>query len=322
VVELSLLERMVADPLKLYLEETLGIDTWRTEEQSTPATFSLTLEKRDVRTLTLELLHALLADAGAATAWIESVRQSGRLPFGPHGDRQLDEIVQLAHGLCAGLAAMNLSLAEIVTRPINGIDLGGCRLVGHLGDVHPTSRQLVIVTAREADKDSSGRPLHRAALQLLVAQAAGLDVTHATIISRRDAWRPGKRKNPTKKEPTPGLMDAWQSRVVRLGDELATQPAAATRLRDIVSLAHEAMLAARPTFGKLATCAPDSRVREFKAYVGEDFYPRTSESIMFGVSPMFDEVFGQHPERMAFLDAFRQQLQPAYVSIAVGYRLT
>jgi hypothetical protein len=117
-------------------------------------------------------------------------------------------------------------------------------------------------------------------------------------------------------------MDAWQSRVVRLGDELATQPAAATRLRDIVSRAHEAMLAARPTFGKLATCAPDSRVREFKAYVGEDFYPRTSESIMFGVSPMFDEVFGQHPERMAFLDAFRQQLQPAYVSIAVGYRLT
>jgi hypothetical protein len=82
------------------------------------------------------------------------------------------------------------------------------------------------------------------------------------------------------------------------------------------------MLAARPTFGKLATCAPDSRVREFKAYVGEDFYPRTSESIMFGVSPMFDEVFGQHPDRMVFLDAFRQLLQPVYVSIAVGYRLT
>ena len=322
VVELSLLERMVADPLKLYLEETLGIDTWRTEEQATPATFSLVLEKRQIRTLTLELLHALLADAGAATAWIDSVRQSGRLPFGPHGDRQLDEIVQLARGLRAGLATMNLSLAEIVTRPINGIDLGGCRLVGHLGDVQPTSRQLVIVTAREADRDSPGRPLHRAALQLLVAQAAGLDVTHAAIISRRDGWKPGKRKNPTKKEPTPGLMEAWQSRIVRLGDELASQQAAATRLHDIVSLAHEAMLAARPTFGKLATCAADSRVREFKTYVGEDFYPRTSESIMFGVSPMFDEVFGQHPERMAFLDAFRKLLQPAYVGIAVGYRLT
>jgi hypothetical protein len=117
-------------------------------------------------------------------------------------------------------------------------------------------------------------------------------------------------------------MDAWQSRIVRLGDELATRQAAATRLHDIVALAHEAMHAARPTFGKLATCAPDSRAREFKAYVGEDFYPRTSESIMFGVSPMFDEVFGQHPERMVFLDAFRQLLQPAYVGTAVGYRLT
>ena len=322
VIELSILERMVVDPLRLYLEKTLGIDTWRSDEQATPATFPLTLEKHVVRALTLELLHAIVADPRAEAAWVQSVRQSGRLPVGPHGDRQLEEIVQLAQGLSAALATHALDLASLVTMPLSAIDLGGCQLVGHVSGVLPSSRQLVIVTARESDKDSYGRPLHMAALQLLAAQAAGVDVTHATIISRRDTWKPGALKPATKKNPGPTLMDAWQVRVIRLANELAHPRSAADRLRETVGLAHEAMVSPRPAFGKVVTCSPDSRTRDFKEYVGGDFYPRTSEAIMFGVSPTFEDVFERHPARIAFLDRFRRLLQPGYVSVAEGYRLT
>ena len=319
--DLSRLERMVKDPLGLYLKETLGIDTWRDDEQATPATLPLTLERKQIRDLTLELLHLLFSDATAEGSWVAAVRQSGRLPVGPHGDRQLREIITLANGLKAGLDSEGLCLASTVSVPLADVALGRHRLVGTLAGVHRGPNRLVFVTAGESDKDSFGRPLHMAALRLLVARAAGIDVEAATLVSRRDGWKLDKRKEPSKRSPVPPLVDSWQVRIVRLEEHLMPAAAAAGHLDEIALLADEASTAPRPAFGKVATTTVQNREKVFEEQVGSDGYARSSESVMFGVSPHYRDVFTLEPARLLFLDAFQRLLQPEYNNRSKDYRL-
>ena len=321
LTELSLLERLVKNPLGLYLEETLGIDTWRDDDDAIPATLPLGLDRRQVRILTRDLLHVLVQDPTAAAAWIEAKQRSGMLPIGPHVQRQIDEIVALATGLKTGAAGRGLRLGALASEPLEDVPLGKHRLVGTLEGVHREPNELVVVTTGEAGKDDFGRPLHMAALHLLAARAAGIEVDRTTIISRRDGWKAGQQAKPTAKQPEPRPVEAWQTRSVKLAEPLTMPAAAAARLDAIAALAHEAVTAARPAFGKVLTAAADKREEEFEKAVEGEFYARTSECALFGVSPSFADVFGAVPERCAFLDAFNELLEPVFQRQEGGFYL-
>ena len=56
VTELAMVEEMVREPLGLYLKKTLGISTWRDDEEFPAATFPLAMADRDQRDLTMGLL--------------------------------------------------------------------------------------------------------------------------------------------------------------------------------------------------------------------------------------------------------------------------
>ena len=305
----------------MYLEETLGIDTRRVDDEAIPATLPLELGRRQARMLTRELLRVVVADPAAATAWVEGQQRSGMLPLGPHVQRQIDEIVALAAGLKAGAESRGLHLGSLASEPLDDVPLRRHRLVGTLEGVHRAPNELVVVMTAELDKDGYGRPLHMAALHLLAARAAGIEVDRATIISRRDGWKAGQQAKPTAKQPEPRPMEAWQTRSVKLADPLMIPAAAAARLDAIAALAHEAVAAARPAFGKVLTAAADKREAEFERTVEGDFYGRTSESALFGVNPSFADVFGAAPERLAFLDAFKQLLEPAHQRQEGGFYL-
>jgi len=322
VTELSLLERMVRDPLSLYLKETLGIDAWRDDEQPTPATLPLMLEKRQARRLTRELLDELIRNPEVAPDWVAAKQRSGLLPIGPHARRQADEIVALAMGLKAGATSEGFDLGRRSSIDLaKAARIGRHRLVGTLGGIHAEPGGLVIVTVGEAGKDDYGRPLHMAALHLLASIAAGIVIDAATLVSRRDEWVFGQMKKPTARRPTPEAVEPWQVRVVSLDGPLTNQAAAAARLDAIADLAHEATRHPRPAFGKVITAAPMKREGEFEKAITADFYGRTSECALFGVSPSFEEVFRAHPERLAFLDAFTNLLEPIYDRAARKYVL-
>jgi exodeoxyribonuclease V gamma subunit len=299
VIELQVLERMVVDPLRLYLEETLGISTWRENEQATPATFPLTLENYQIRALTLDLLRGLVAGSGAEQAWIEAVRQSGRLPFGPHGDRQLDEIVGLARGLRDEAVRKGLPLAGTVSREVR-VDLQAARVVGFLSGVHEASQQMVVVTTGKADSKSSARPLHVAALQLVAARAAGLDVTRVAVLSRHSTWHPGAVS--TAGRP----VNPCQIRTICL--DPAVEPAA--RLEEFCRLAREAVAAPCGLFGLAGVSAGD-REEAFGRFVSdkvwgtqESRYAKRPEAMVYGLNPTFRQVFASRSRELAFLDAF------------------
>jgi hypothetical protein len=171
----------------------------------------------------------------------------------------------------------------------------------------------VRVIAGTAGTQDYGRPLHLASLHLLAARAAGIDVDRAVVLSRRNDWKPGQLKKPTKKSPGPTLVDAWQVRELRLDPSLMERGDAARRLDAIAALAREAQRAPRPAFGKVLTGTAESRRAGFEQFIDGDAYGWSSERIFFGPSPSYPEVFEREPDRLAFIDAFQRLLTPVYV---------
>ena len=300
VVPLEFLERLAHDPLKLHLEETLGIDTWRTVEAQTPATFPLEFSAREVRRATEELLGVLVADPTGEQAWLEALQASGRLPIGPHGAAQLREIRELAGGIVELAAAKRVPLAGFVSRELR-LDAGDTRVVGHLLGVHEATRRLVVDTTGKADRDSWGRPLHVAAVRLVAARAAGLDVDTVSIIARHKDWSPG-RETPSGRAAKP-----CQLRTVVVPDGLDCRQ----RLMELVALVREALAEPRGTFG-LAETPPEKRPERFESVVrgttwGPD-YARSTEAFVYGLQPVYEQVFPPGSPAARFLDRYAAAL--------------
>lgn len=175
LTDLSLLEQLVKDPLRLYLEQTLGMSAWRDEDEPTPATIPLTVTKTQARALTGDLLHEIFGkdDAAAAVAvanWTDAKQSSGLLSLGPHMQRQVDEIIALARGLAAGLQSEAIDLRGLRSANLaEANQVGRFRISGTLPGIHAGTNQLAVVTASKVGRDEFGLPLHKAALHLLVA---------------------------------------------------------------------------------------------------------------------------------------------------------
>lgn len=302
-IEIAVLEQLARDPLRLYLQETLGISTWRDDEAATPATLPLELSGQAERELTLELIRLLATQPAAAADWSRAVRQSGRLPLGPHGDAQLAVIEQLAHGIVARSGRDGVPLTTAASPGVR-IELGGCRIVGRLEGLSEETRQLVILKAGKAERKSASRPLHVAAIRLLVARAAGLAVDRVSIVSRNGTWKPGA----TSKTGKP--VDPCQIRRVVLANDI--DPLA--RLAELCDLIREALAAPRGLFGLDETDVTERR-KAFDAFVSarnwatqEPLYPSTAEAAVYGLHPVFDAIFAAGSAELSFLDRYRGDL--------------
>lgn len=300
VVELGLLERLAHDPLRLHLEETIGIDTWRPDEAETPATFPLAFSPREVRRATEELLAVLVADPDGEAAWLESLTASGRLPIGPHGEAQLREIRELAHAIVTLADAKRVPLTGFVARELR-VDAGGTRVAGHLAGLHEASRRLVHVTTGRAERDSWGRPLHVAAVRLVAARAAGLDVEGVSIIARHGSWSPGRAASAGRP------ANPCQLRSVVLSDGLDCRG----RLAELVELVREALAEPRGLFG-LGETPREKRREKFEATVrpkhqGRD-YADSTEAFVYGLAPVYEQIFTPGSPAVRYLDRYAAAL--------------
>lgn len=298
-IEVTSLEALARDPLSLYIEQTLEIETWRRDEAATPATFRLSISKTATNKLSLELLARLAKDPQAEGEWMKGVRSSGRLPFGLHGDAVEQEIRELAAGIQVMCQQKSVPLVGCESCEVS-VDTRRSRVIGHVVGVHEPTRQIVHVTAGKGDRKSPGRPLHVAAVRLLVAKAAGLGVDKASVVSRHNDWKPGavtKAGNP---------VPPCAIRTVTL----AAHVNPFERLAEVCDLVIEASQGPRGLF-RLAEKNPGERVEGFASFVNgnwEPYYADSLEALVYGLTPSFDAVFAEGSAELAFLDRYYRLL--------------
>ncbi|MEO5975121.1 MAG: hypothetical protein ABIQ38_07980, partial [Ilumatobacteraceae bacterium] len=312
ILELSELEQFVADPLQLFVRHTLGIKAWRDNESATPATFPLSLTKREHRDRSEQLLQVLLNNNGsdAEAEWQDALQISGLLPVGVFGDAQLAEITQLVHGIVTESAAKQVPLQNGATHDIRGT-VGSFQIVGRIEGVHADSKQVVMLST-EDDFDKI-KPV--AALRLLVATAFDLSVDRLVVVSRHDKWKPGA----TNAKGTPAPIA--QIRTLRL-DPTITQSQAQDRLAVLGNLVRLALASPCASFGGAATEALVDRGegrKKFEQFVNSKSYRYSSESIVYGSHPQFGDVFATNAPELAFRARFDTQLTITYRGAKQGY---
>ncbi|MEX0671665.1 MAG: exodeoxyribonuclease V subunit gamma [Pirellulales bacterium] len=323
VIELAILEKLADDPLRLFLEHTLGIKTWREDDEPTPATLPLTLPGRQSRALALELLPLKVTTPAAVESWKESLRQSGLLPFGRLGERQLDEIEQLVDGMIkkAGQWEPVIPLTGFTSRKVR-IDLGNAIVEGDILLSGGAAGPLVTVRASAGGSNAYGRPLHCAAIHLVTALADAalahdIKPSQALVVARHDGWTPGELT----KAGRP--VEPCQIRPVVLGDDVDPRE----RLAAWCDLAIEALAGRRGLFG-LRDEDGESREEGFENFVtaknfatGESRYAASREAIAYGMAPVYADVFAEGSAESRFLDRYGAMFEVVYQKKGKVYRL-
>jgi exonuclease V gamma subunit len=312
IVELGQIVQLVLDPLRLFVRDTLDINTWRDNEVAVPAQFPLTLTKQQHRQLSAEALEELL-DENDITQWQEALHESGILPVGEFGTLAANELVLLATGMVREAAAQEISLSGGGSHDIR-ISAGARLVVGRLDNVHLETNRIVM-RSTESDFD---RVKKTAALHLLVAVAAGLNVESIVVVSRHNAWSPGSVTQ--KGEPAP----VASIRTIRLSPAI-DQEVAIARLSKLCDLVATALLTPCGSFDKAASEALTDRSKakdSFNSFVHGRSYGWSLEQVVYGTSPSFDDVFAPGAPELTFREQFDQQLSIAYLgSSKKGYEV-
>jgi len=306
IVELPVLEDMVRDPLRLYLRKTLGIDTWRDEEEFPAATFPLALTPRETRELMEGLLAHRLHAGGDVAGWVEAARAAGRIPFGRFGAAAVAEIIALVDGILAVAADPKkpIPLTGFTTQPVRvalpGRLLSGT-LTGYAARPDTSAGDLLVdIRVTRGERESWGLPLHIAALRLLVARAAGLAADRAIVVSRHKDWKPPNSTGP-----------AAIPRTVQLADALCDRTAAAERLAQICDLLPRALATPCGRFGGLVASIAEKLSVGDRAEAHRQFtnhlsyaYEGSDEELVYGRSPRFEDIFGPASPEVAFHTEF------------------
>jgi exodeoxyribonuclease V gamma subunit len=309
VIDLEMLELLVDDPLKLFLTKTLGVPAWQKNEESTPATLPTALKAWHLRDLVMELIPLASADPGAVGPWMETLRDRGVLPLGSMGEQQAAEICELAMGIAKQARESGVPVCDFSAVQMR-VDLGKHIFASDIPGFHQESGKMVIVRAEPGDKTSYGFPLHVAAIRLVAAQvaaqAAGLPIPdQVSVVARHKDWTPGAMTD------TGNPVKPCQIRKVRVDAGIDPRK----RLALWCELASEAMHERRGEFG-LRGKKSDTFEESFNDFVtaknfstGVARYPRTSEAIAYGLSPVFSDIFYDGSPERSFLTRFTSLFQ-------------
>jgi len=308
VIELEWLAEFMHDPLWPYVRKTLGINTWREDDLSIPATLPLELEKLEKRNLREDYIERLIAadDDKAredlAKAWAAAVTTNGDVPILGFGDAAVAEITQFSASLLKVARDEGVPLEDEHAKDIS-LTLDGVTLAGTIGRCYPDANNVEkIVLVRPDAMKSSSAPFKRvkmlAVVQLLAARAHGHDVGQAVVLNQHEKWFPGVVTPP----------EAAQKRRIKL-HETIDSARAKELLAELCSLYRQGVSAPLGCFGdtdKFLVTDRDMACDKFLAFVREKRYANTSESVIYGGQPDFDEVFPEDSSSVEFFTRFRQ----------------
>ena len=281
VVPVEMLEKVVHDPLRVYVRDTLHINTWRDDRQDDPATVPLSISKRDTALLAESLL-VTLRSGGTVESWERAAVLGGELPPGCFRAAELAGVKAFVDDLRTALNEWtSVSVEDVEIR----IDLGDGRVIrGTVPNVHTRADGTCFVltpcfSEREYVTARSTVPLH-----MILLAAAGRNVTDGPIPSLHADGGKVARRN------------------IRPATDLQ-QDACITRLRNLVSLLETARSMPCPSFdgaGILAVTDRDAAADKFQACVEGHGYSWSDEALVHGFSPFFDDVFPEDSPLIGF----------------------
>ncbi len=294
----ELLEKTYVEPLEIYLRETLDMFIYRKNEQETPATIPLEIDKKTVAHLAKELLLVTSRDKSpdAKDAWQDEVRRSGVVPPSPFGDEAFQEIHDLVDAMQSALSAHDIDISSLAPVAVDFEVSPGVKLVGNI----PMCTQGIEMTTTEICYRAGAKEyeyvpaLRRLAIRLLIARAAGVQVSKGYVLARHEKW-PNDPKH------------IVRERTVIL-DKSITQDQAKARLVLICEMARTALVSPCASFGKTVDVEKGDMLYEFDSYVSGDDFHESSEFIVFGDNPEFDEIFHPKSPVLKFWKSHREVL--------------
>jgi exodeoxyribonuclease V gamma subunit len=301
-IGLNELAEFMHDPLWPYVRKTLGINPWRDDDLTPPATLPLALEFLDRRALQNDYIESLLTthDARALKEkWSAAVAANGEVPVLGYGGDVIEEITLFAESLLEVAADEGVPLdeAQAAEEPIV-LTLDGATLSGRLERWHPRAAAIVLVRP-DAMSSSSGtfqRAKMLAVVQLLAVRARGDDVTRAVILNQHQDWTPGAVT--AKGKP----MAAAQVRTVKL-DPAIDAAVARNLLTELSGLYQRATTRPYAEFDGAGAALANGREaagEKFARCVAGDDYATSNEIVVHGAQPDFDAVFPDDPVVSAF----------------------
>jgi exodeoxyribonuclease V gamma subunit len=315
VIELKDLAEFMHDPLWPYVRKTLGINTWREDDLSTPATLPLELERLDKKRLLDDYIEQLLA-AGDSTArkaleksWAAAVTANGDVPVLGFGDAAVAEITQFSAALLELAEDKDVPLPDGRQRDI-ALSLDGVTLTGRIERCYPDTENVetIVLVRPDAIKTNKRDFLVAkalAGLQLLELKSAG-QAAKALILSQYCDWHPS-----TGDERAPA-EEVVQVRQVQLADAIDSAMAG-RMLRDLCALYTQAARQPRGLFDDTADHLPndlDAALEAFTKFTTNDEYSNSKEVIVYGGQPSFSHVFDDtDDERWSSLIGFYRRFQ-------------
>jgi len=295
-IDLSLLELVMANPLDLYLNRTLGIFKWPDDSPSTPATLPLELTKKEKALLAEELLERLsTGSSDESDKWELAVRSRGILPVGFYGDKEVSEIKTLAGAMHDQLSAKSFNYPELAALELDYQLSPTVRVIGKFTGYSPVeSGYLVDVLFKKTSKKYGYEPMRLdMGVRLLVAKAAGLPISKGYILARHEDW------------PSAKQTKSWRDRIVELTSSI-DQKEAARRVAILSKMVQIALVCPCASFNNAATKSEAEGRTIFAEFVSSESYEKSDEFVVFGPDPTYDEVFHQNSPVQNFWQLYRE----------------
>lgn len=294
----ELLEKTYEEPLDIYLRQTLEMFIYRKNEQETPATIPLEIDKKTAAGLAKDLLWLTSIDEApdAPETWRAEVRRSGVVPPAPFGDEAFQEVDDLVQAMKSVLDQSNIDIRALVPVAIDIEVSPGIKLVGYIPNCTPGAPMVATeICYRAGAKAYEYTPaLRRLAIRLLIARAAGVEINKGFVLARHEGW-PNKPDH------------IVRFRTVMLAASI-TQAKAKERLAMLCEMARTALVTPCASFGKTTDVENDEMVNSFDSFVSGDDFHQSSEFIVFGDNPEFDEIFHLKSPVIKFWQSHRKIL--------------
>jgi len=201
------------------------------------------------------------------------------IPPAPFSDDAIDEVHELVQAMQANLAANAIDVATLTSVDVD-IDIApGVKVAGSIPLC--TQGPEMIATAMyfraSAKAYEYGPALHRLAIRLLIARAAGVPIKNGYVLARHEKWPKDE-------------SHIVRERIVVL-DPSMTQAQAMERLSELSDMARTAIVSPCASFGKTGTADDQEKANEFDVFVSSDDFHTSDEFLVFGSEPDFEDVF-------------------------------
>jgi exodeoxyribonuclease V gamma subunit len=274
IVTLDQLHQVLTYPADMFLA-TIGVSKWENTENIDEAILPTAIEAHTHRRLCAERLSLVISnDAHHLQQWEESILLRGVLPVGAYAAEVLADITALVTEAVDFAHDWNITSLLPTQIPIRADLSVDVALAGTIPVVVTQNNHIARISFT---KNFNIEKVH-AALDLLCLAASG-HIYEGAVVIMHDA--PKNRMMPR--------FVAWA--------EPLTPDIALRKLASIAELVHSATQVPAVRFGKTADAMSDTIPNENKArdqflsYLYSDQYPSSVESLLFGSTPQFTDVF-------------------------------